>query len=123
LMLDWKYRLPGWQAPYFRLIERSTADPYRKVKPLKPEDWVSAFLKLRNKYDAEVSPVQAGWELGLTEFELKRLASKLPTARANALNKGVSIPRDVFESDVYFLMIDALTYGKNYKIPYKGVNR
>lgn len=101
-MLEWETRIAGWQAPYFRLIERSTADPVRGRKPLTPAELTIRFLELRNWYDRPVTAQQAAREYGVSVEALKRIAAGSPTARLGALAQGIAIPRDVFEADTFY---------------------
>lgn len=106
--LDWQEAVKGWQRPYLRLVERTTAD--RAGKALAAGLLVREFLAFRNWYDDPVTSRQAARELGLAEPELRLLASVSPKARLLQLTQGKAVPRDTFEANVFRelgLLLDA----------------
>lgn len=105
-MLNWEHRLAGWQAPYLRLIERATFDVDAR-KPLTPQELIKEMLALRNWYDDPVSAAQAAWELGLPKEVFQGAAARSTTARVLALGRGIAVPRETWERDVYL----GLVYG------------
>ncbi len=99
--LEWDDEVKGWQRPYLKLIERSTANPLISGKSLTPATLMSEFLALRDWYDDPVSPSQAASELGVSTVELKYAASRSVKARLNLLAAGQSIPREAWERNAY----------------------
>ncbi len=100
--LEWDDELKSWQRPYLKLIERTTADPYRPGdRGLAPAALAKEFMGFRDWYDDPVTVTQAAAELGYLPAEVRLVASKSVKARLGQLAVGKSIPREAFERDVY----------------------
>lgn len=109
----WEGRVAGWREPYLALVKETTAG--EDGKALTPVQLVKAYLDYRDWYDDPVSPEQAALECGVDVLTLRvalaadvrkvDLAGKaypvLGLARLKELAKGLSIPRDAWEADVY----------------------
>lgn len=104
-----KETIPGHQARYKSLIERTTKGP--DGKPWTPRELVDALEGFVHTYDSAVTKTQAAAELGVTVPVLERVASKTLTAQEKALiaEKGsIPVPRPTFDADVRPRLVDVL---------------
>lgn len=99
--LDWESEVAGYQRPYYRLIEKTTAGPLGVTPPLKPAGLVKEFMAFRDWYDDPVTASQAAAELGVPVPMMRLAASKSVRSRAGDLARGLSVPREPFERDVF----------------------
>jgi hypothetical protein len=125
--LEWENRVKAFQTPYADLLRKTTQPQLDLIARVQqkvsgqpgPKGWdgsklVLVFQAMRDYYDDMVTPAQAAAELGVPLGTLQSLATLSPRGRTGALVQGISIPRSVFERNVYrelSLLLDA-TRGK-----------
>lgn len=99
-------QIKGYQAPYIELIETMTRDPELVAAGKPAKGWTGALLAknleaFRRRYDGPLDLKTVAAYVGCPEEVLKGLLAKMPFNRAQQLLRGRSVPRLVFEADLY----------------------
>lgn len=104
-----KETIPGHQARYKSLVERTTKGA--DGKPWAPRELVDAIEGFVHTYDSAVGKTQAAAELGVPVPVLERVASKTLTAQEKALIAAagsIPVPRPTWDADVRPRLVDVL---------------
>lgn len=97
---DWEQNIqPVLQAPYKSMIDRSTF--YGKEKAWTGADIAKYTALLRQRYDQPLNLKAVCLETGMTEAELRLVAAESPLIWINVVLRGETIPRRVWEKDVF----------------------
>lgn len=99
---DWADNVAPYAKKYESLLAKTTRDRLKRGD----KGWDGAkleatFRRLRDQYDAPISPATAALDTGYPVEVVKAAAAKSNTARLNMLNRDMTIPRRTWEFDAY----------------------